>query len=65
MPANKVSKITLLFCSNIPLTLEISTDAQSLIGFGVICEGYICYPSGGRACAAQAPKKGNSQVRAV
>ena len=26
----------------IPLTLEISTDAQSLIGFGVICEGYIC-----------------------
>ena len=33
----------------IPLTLEISTDAQSLIGFGVVCEGYICYPSGGRS----------------
>ena len=39
----------------IPLTLEISTDAQSLIGFGVVCEGYICYPSGGRSKAAQAP----------
>ena len=50
---------------DIPLTLEISTDAQSLIGFGVVCEGYICYPSGGRSKAAQAPKKGNSQVRAV
>ena len=31
-----------LISEHIPLTLEISTDAQSLIGFGVICEGYIC-----------------------
>ena len=38
----------------IGLAVESSTIVQSLIGFGSVCEAYICCPSGGRSKAAQA-----------